>query len=614
MTRQPLFLLGILCAASAFAGGVKVSERFGFDPEDSTRYVQAAIDAGLPEIVLDRRPTPWVVTPLRARSGMRLVFEDGAELVAKKDAFRDTHDMVFRMQFLTNVAIVGRGPRGGTIRMRKTDYQNPPYARSEWRHALWFSRCTNVLVENMTLASSGGDGIEISGNCANVTIRNCVCDDNHRQGISVLSATDLLIEDCVLRNTKGTPPMAGIDWEPDSPSDALVRCVMRRCRVENNAGNGIEFYFGRSTGATKPLDVTIRDCHVVGCRTSAVVGGGVAPKKTHPQGLVTYRTCVFESPHEAGIAVRSKPIDAFQLVFAGCTISNAQGRADVLTGTDRWDLPPVGGVAFPKLRVFRDRPGRRFGMAGRGTWPADRLPPRADFLPEDGVEVVDTNPGKMARLSGAILQDSAPYVFFADGVGPVRFRAREILRGKNGSASGGRLRVVRMIMPGRERWYREIPAPGLDGGSVEFDVPGRGFYFLTGTSTPAIRFLLEESSVPVGINVSTGFPLVIPQDRSRPLSFWVAAETGGAFAALAAGCDESCNVKLSVTAPDGTPVGSADSVHDWTPVRAANCQAGLYRIDAEKPTEGFYFAFSLDVVGVQGMLMLTDEKTIRRRR
>ena len=605
--------LASLCVAAAFADGVKVSERFGFDPADSTRFVQAAIDAGLPEIVLDRKTSPWVVTPLKARSGMRLVFEDGAELVAKKGAYRDVHDMVFSMQFLTNVAIVGRGVHGGTIRMHKTDYQNPPYARSEWRHAIWFSRCTNVLVENMTLASSGGDGIEISGNSANVTIRSCICDDNHRQGISVLSATDLLIEDCVLKNTKGTPPMAGIDWEPDAPSDALVRCVMRRCRVENNAGNGIEFYFGKSTGATKPLDVTISDCHVVGCRTSAVVGGGVSPKDSHPQGLVTYSNCIFESPCEAGIMVRSKPIDAFQLVFADCTVSNAQGRADVLTGIDRWDLPPVGGVAFPKLKVFRDRPGRRFGTAGLGGWPADKLPPRCDFWKEDDVEVVDAKPGELVTLSGAILQDAAPYVFFADRAGTVRFRGRQILRGSRGRAAAGPVRVSRMLHPSRPKWKRELPSPGLEGGVIEFEVPGRGWYFMTGPSSSSVRFLLEASNVPVGLNLSSGSPFVLPADRERPLSFWIPAAREEPFAVLASGCDESCTVKLSVFGPDGAPKGQADSIHDWTPLATAAGPGGLFRVEASRPAKGFYFAFKLDVVGAPGLVLLTDEKTLRRR-
>jgi hypothetical protein len=37
------------------------------------------------------------------------------------------------------------------------------------------------------------------------------CDRNYRQAISVIGDENLLLENCTLRNTKGTPPETGID-------------------------------------------------------------------------------------------------------------------------------------------------------------------------------------------------------------------------------------------------------------------------------------------------------------------------------------------------------------------------------------------------------------------
>ena len=39
-----------------------------------------------------------------------------------------------------------------------------------------------------------------------VRIREVTCTDHHRQGISVITAENLLIENTILKNTAGTPP------------------------------------------------------------------------------------------------------------------------------------------------------------------------------------------------------------------------------------------------------------------------------------------------------------------------------------------------------------------------------------------------------------------------
>ena len=62
-----------------------------------------------------------------------------------------------------------------------------------------------------------------------VVIRNCISHDNDRQGISVISAVNLLVDNCVFSSTRGTAPEAGIDLEPDTPDQRLVNCVIRNC-------------------------------------------------------------------------------------------------------------------------------------------------------------------------------------------------------------------------------------------------------------------------------------------------------------------------------------------------------------------------------------------------
>ena len=150
MRMVPLCLI-MLSVASAFAvkEEVKVSD-FGWDAEDATRYVQAALDSGARRVVFDRQTGPWTVTPLKARSHTEIVFEDGVELVAKKGEFRGIRDHLLSLHGVTNVSVVGLGPRGGILRMHRADYRKEPYEPSEWRHTLALAGSTGIRVENMS--------------------------------------------------------------------------------------------------------------------------------------------------------------------------------------------------------------------------------------------------------------------------------------------------------------------------------------------------------------------------------------------------------------------------------------------------------------------------------
>ena len=200
-----------LMAASVMAREVKVSS-FGFDPEDSTRFIQAAIDSGAEKVIFDKMPSPWVSLPLRGASKQELFFEPGVELVAKKGAFLGKEESLITFRDAEGVSLVGHG---ATLRMHKSDYFQPPYEKSEWRHALSIHSCRRVKIEGIAIRDSGGDAIYIGRKgrrkmpyCEDVVIRDVLCDGNNRQGISVISVKNLLIERCRLNNTSGSNPQA----------------------------------------------------------------------------------------------------------------------------------------------------------------------------------------------------------------------------------------------------------------------------------------------------------------------------------------------------------------------------------------------------------------------
>lgn len=335
---------------------------WGFNADDATDALQAAIDSGAKTVRVPYMGRPWIVRPIRLRSDLELAFEPGVIVLAKEGEFRGTGDSLFSATDASNIAVVGYG---ATLRMRKKDYQNPPYEKAEWRMGLDFTGCEGIRVEGLRIESTGGDGIYIGATdarpyCKDVVIRDVVCHDNHRQGISVISAENLLIEHCVLSDTGGTAPEAGIDFEPNRANERLVQCVLRGSLVENNSGNGILLYLRPLSRESAPVSITVEDCLVRGGAQAGIAVGAL--DDDGPGGAVEFRDCVVESPGREGAVVYDKSADAARVSFANCHFSGAWGggasegdvpRVPILMGVHRKEgLASVGGIDFVDCHVY----------------------------------------------------------------------------------------------------------------------------------------------------------------------------------------------------------------------------------------------------------------------
>ena len=647
-----LLVFATCCSLHAFAvakNEVKVSD-VGWNPLDSTRFVQAALDSGARRVVFDRQAGPWVVAPLKARSNTEIVFEDGVELVAKKGEFHGIRDHLLEFHGVTNVSLVGLGKCGGILRMHRSEYRAKPYFPSEWRHTLSMQGAADILVENMSFVESGGDGICLGAlkggqnHCRNVVIRRCVCDRNTRQGISVCSAMNVLIEDCVLKNTDGRLPKSGIDFEPNNEGELMVDCLMRRCRIEKNAASGIEIYLGHQGGRSKPIGITVEDCTIVGNGGNGInvgeIGGKTTRDESPPPGRIRFRNCVVAENGCGGMRVMGKPA-GFPLLFEDCVVSNQQKGVSFVGGG--WDIPVPDGIMFSNLVIkcqgtqdwVAVKPGDRglnpalpTNITGNVTveyadgrcervlldaeWCKARFgladprmpPPRIMFWPKDVDCVVhDEKPGQMVQLAPLRLWRcpwrQMRYAFFADRPGAVHFRAR-YAQLKEGlfTTNGMELCVGR----GRYSYGRKALAvlhPNETSQTFTVEVPSRGFYYLAGDAfgTP---FLMEESDVPVAIEVHRTYMALTPDDSAASLYFYV-PDGAGSFAFIARNI---LNARLY--APNGSLAGNVDQTMEWTALQPESPMPGLWRIDIRKHVRACW----IDLTGVPGLLWLSKEKTV----
>ncbi len=106
--------------AEVAAGQVKEAKAswWGYDPADATAALQAAINSGVPKLVVDKQAGPWIVDRMTLASNQEILFEDGVEVRAKRGAFTGTSDSLFAASQLENITLTGYG---ASLRMWRSD-------------------------------------------------------------------------------------------------------------------------------------------------------------------------------------------------------------------------------------------------------------------------------------------------------------------------------------------------------------------------------------------------------------------------------------------------------------------------------------------------------------
>ncbi len=352
-------------AAQAAAGKLQEANAawWGFNSEDATECLQAAIDAGARRVRVPYMGAPWIVRPIRLRSHLELVFDPGVVVLAKAGEFKGKGDSLFKVNDAEDITLRGYG---ATLRMRKADYQSKDYEKAEWRMTISLSGCSRVRIEGLRLESSGGDGIYLGATtqqpyCKDVVIRDVACVDHHRQGISVIGAENLLIENCLMAGTQGTAPQAGIDFEPNRATERLVNCVVRNCTFADNAGAGVLVYLKNLSSESAPVSLLVENCLISGGKDAGLAVGAVGDDG--PQGWIEFRNCVTEGPGKAGVYVYDKSPGSVEVRFIQCqwrdTWKGSQQhrgpRVPLLFGQRRPAIASaIGGIVFTDCHVFDD--------------------------------------------------------------------------------------------------------------------------------------------------------------------------------------------------------------------------------------------------------------------
>lgn len=362
---------------------------WGYDGQDATETLQAAINSGAKKLIVPNMGQPWIVRPLQLAGNQELVLEEGVEIVAKRGEYKGRGDCIMTAKEKENITINGYG---ATLRMWKEDYHSDEYEKAEWRNTLSLRSCNNVRVLGLTLRDSGGDGIYVGvmgeqPYCRNVYIKDVICDNHNRQGISVISCDSLLIENCVFSNTWGTAPMAGIDLEPNDESECLTNCIIRNCRFENNHGYGIQTYTRPLSSKSPDIDIVFENCTVTSEKGSGIYIGAVC--EDGPGGRIELKNCAIENVARTGLMIRDKAASGTRAIFRNCIWRNVGYNLDseniispfVISLRKDRGVDTVGGVEFIDC-MLEDNRDRAF-MASELAEPGQRIADIAGTLTLD---------------------------------------------------------------------------------------------------------------------------------------------------------------------------------------------------------------------------------------
>lgn len=349
-----LFLFPIL----SFSQSVIVSD-YGFSTDDNKKIISQAIRNN-DTIIIDKQHSEWLVSPLKFRKleNKTIIFKKDVVLRAKPAAYDKTSDCLLKFIDCKNIKIIGNG---AILKMNKEEYLD-----GEWRMGVSFMGCKNVEMTNLTISSSGGDGIYIDGYkdvlfSENIVIDSIISTNNKRQGISIISAKDVWVKNSVFTKTKGTLPEAGLDIEPDGETDVVINVNFEHCSFTNNNHSGIVLGLGKLTDKSKPVSINFMDCylsmnHDISNRYPKAEIIVAAHPNTPVKGNVTFNNIVIDGS-KWGLIYSRKPSKGYNVSFNNLSALNICQQEDDMS-VIYLEVPdyykpsgPLGGFSFENTFV-----------------------------------------------------------------------------------------------------------------------------------------------------------------------------------------------------------------------------------------------------------------------
>ncbi|WP_293943119.1 MULTISPECIES: right-handed parallel beta-helix repeat-containing protein [unclassified Sphingobacterium] len=178
----------------------------------------------------------------------------------------------------------------------------------EWGMGISILSSSNVKILNPSIRNCWGDGIYInrlSGNknSDNIIINGGMMDFNRRNGISIISGSNIYIKNILLSNQSGTLPMAGLAIEPNNSNDILKGIHLDNIVTHNNNESGIGIVLVKLIGnSLKTVSIDVNNHIDNGSKNSVLISGLKSKYQSQIKkigGNISFNSCVWNGKSNA---------------------------------------------------------------------------------------------------------------------------------------------------------------------------------------------------------------------------------------------------------------------------------------------------------------------------
>lgn len=169
-------------------------------------------------------------------SPMRIVLHPNA--VLKAITGNQVGYRVLNIKDTSNVYIEG----GSIIGERDTHIGTT----GQFGHGIYVSRCTNVHISKITITNCWGDSLciggldgDTSGYSQDIFLHQVIARNSRRQGLSLVSAKRVYINNCEFSQINGSDPQSGIDIESNTNYPINEDIFISKCKFNQNTNNDI---------------------------------------------------------------------------------------------------------------------------------------------------------------------------------------------------------------------------------------------------------------------------------------------------------------------------------------------------------------------------------------
>ena len=208
---------------------------------DYTDYLQKGLNENV-NVQFPDFPVLINVKGLNVRSNQVLNFSKNSKLMMKPNS--EEMFGILNIKFAENVTVNNPNLVGDKDKHLGT--------KGEWGMGINIMASKNVTINNPIISKTWGDGIYIgepteaekktkklkSYENQNITINKGVIDDCLRNGISVISGINVLIDGTTIQNINSKAPKAAIDVEPNNKNNKIKNIKLCNITTKNNF-NGI---------------------------------------------------------------------------------------------------------------------------------------------------------------------------------------------------------------------------------------------------------------------------------------------------------------------------------------------------------------------------------------